>query len=169
MDAGGAQSAFLNGRAAYWVTGPWSIGKLEKHPELKVRIIQVPAIAKPSVPLLGVQGYMVTKYAAAHGLDAAAKDLVTDALVATAAQEGVAAASERYPAASQTAKRVKNRYLAQFGRAGEGGVPWPNIPQMENVWPDLSAAWAKSTRGPSAVKAAAAFRAAARNIAAKIG
>ncbi|HLM34541.1 MAG TPA: extracellular solute-binding protein [Gaiellaceae bacterium] len=169
VDAGRAQSAFLGGRAAFWVTGPWSIANLEKHPELRVRIVQVPPIAKASVPLLGVQGYMVTKYAAVHGLDAAAKDLVTNALVGTAAQEGVAAVSGRYPASEQAANRVKNRYLAQFGRAGEGGVPWPNIPQMENVWPDLSAAWAKSTRGPSAVKAAAAFRAAARSIAAKIG
>ena len=169
VDAGGAQTAFLTGRAAFWVTGPWSIAKLEKHPELRVRIIQVPAIVNRSVPLLGVQGYMVTKYAAVHGLDAAAKDLVTNALLTTAAQEGIAAASGRYPAASQAAKGVKNRYLAQFGRAGEAGVPWPNIPQMESVWPDLSAAWAKSTRGPRAVKAALAFRTAARNIAAKIG
>jgi len=98
-----------------------------------------------------------------------AQALVTRNGFGTAAQEGVAAASERYPASEQAANRVKNRYLAQFGRAGEGGVPWPNIPQMENVWPDLSAAWAKSTRGPGAVKAAAAFRAAARSIAAKIG
>jgi arabinogalactan oligomer/maltooligosaccharide transport system substrate-binding protein len=169
VDAGAAQSAFLTGRAAFWVTGPWSIAKLEKHPELRVRIIQVPAIVDRSVPLLGVQGYMVTKYAAVHGLDAAAKELVTNALVASAAQEGIAAASGRYPAAFQAAKGVKNRYLAQFGRAGEAGVPWPNIPQMESVWPDLSAAWAKSTRGPRAVKAASAFRTAARNIAAKIG
>ena len=132
-------------------------------------LFAAPAIAEPSVPLLGVQGYMVTKYAAVHGLDAAAKDLVTNALVGTAAQEGIAAASGRYPASLQAAMRVKNRYLAQFGRAGEGGVPWPNIPQMENVWPDLGAAWAKATRGPGAVKAAAAFRLAARNIAAKIG
>ena len=29
--------------------------------------------------------------------------------------------------------------LAQFGAAGKGGVPMPNIPQMASVWSDLGA------------------------------
>jgi len=167
-DAAAAQGAFLGGRAAFWVTGPWSIDALAKRPDLKIRIVQVPPIVRPAVPLLGVQGYVVTRYAAAHGVDAAAKDLVGDYLATAAAQQALAAASGRYPASMEAATRVKEPYLRQFGRAGKGGVAWPNVPQIDTVWPDLGRAWAKSTRGPRAVKAATAFRTAARNIAAKI-
>ena len=168
VDAAAAQSAFLGGRAAFWVTGPWSMDALAKRPDLKIRIVQVPAIVKPAVPLLGVQGYVVTRYAAAHGVDAAAKDLVGEYLATAAAQQALAAASGRYPASEEAAGRVKETYVRQFGRAGKGGVAWPNIPQIDTVWPDLGRAWAKSTRGPRAVKAATAFRTAARTIAAKI-
>ena len=37
---------------------------------VKFRVVQVPPIAKASVPFLGVNGMTVTKYAAAHGIDA---------------------------------------------------------------------------------------------------
>ena len=59
--------------------------------------------------------------------------------------------------------------LAQFGKAGKGGVPMPNIPQMGSVWTDLGQAWVRSTKGAGAAKAAASFTAAARAIADKIG
>ena len=59
--------------------------------------------------------------------------------------------------------------LKQFGAAGTGGVPMPNIPQMSSVWSDLGAAWVKSTRGPGSVRARVSFTTAARNIANKIG
>ena len=42
------------------------------------QLIQVPAIVKPSVPFLGVQGFMVTKFADGHGVGGAATDLVTN-------------------------------------------------------------------------------------------
>ena len=43
--------------------------------------------------------------------------------------------------------------LKQFGAAGTGGVPMPNIPQMASVWSDLGGAWVKSTKGSGAVRA----------------
>ncbi len=49
--------------------------------------------------------------------------------------------------------------LAEFGKAGKGGVPMPNIPQMSSVWSDLGAAWVKSTKGSGSTKAATAFKA----------
>jgi arabinogalactan oligomer / maltooligosaccharide transport system substrate-binding protein len=168
VDASTAQNAFLKGQAAYWITGPWNIDAIKKA-GISFRVIQVPAIAKPAVPFLGVQGFLVTKYAATHGNDAAAKDLVASYMMTPAAQQVLAAANQRYPANVQAGKKVSDPYLAQFGKAGKGGVPMPNIPQMQSVWQDLGAAWAKSTKGAGATKAAVAFRTAARNIADKIG
>src|SRR5439155_16859624 len=76
VDGSAAQNAFIKAQSAFWITGPWNADLLKKS-GLSFKIIQVPAIAKPSVPFLGVQGFMVTKFASAHGVHAAAKDPVT--------------------------------------------------------------------------------------------
>jgi maltose-binding protein MalE len=168
VDSTTAQNAFLKGQAAYWITGPWNIDTIKKQ-GIKFKIVQVPAVKQASVPFLGVQGFLVTKYAAEHGNDAAAKDLVASYMMTPAAQQILAAANNRYPANVQAGNKVSDPYLAQFGKAAKGGVPMPNIPQMNSVWQDLGSAWVKSTKGAGATKAAVAFRVAARNIAAKIG
>ncbi len=168
IDYGVAKDAFLKGKAAFWVTGPWESDTL-KGSKLSFKIVQIPAIKFKSVPFLGVQGFMVTKFAAAHGLESAAKDLVGSYMMRPAGQVALAAANGRFPANTVAGKSVKDPVLAQFGRAGAGGVPMPNIPQMSSVWTDLGGAWVKSTRGAGAVKARTAFSTAARNIANKIG
>jgi len=168
IDYGNAKDAFLKGKAAYWITGPWESDTL-KSSGLTFRIVQVPAINCKSVPFLGVQGFMVTKFAKQHGVENFAKNLVSDYMMSASAQRSLAAANGRYPANMTAGKQVTDRVLQQFGAAGAGGVPMPNIPQMAAVWSELGGAWVKSTRGAGAVKARTAFNTAARNIAAKIG
>jgi len=166
VDGAAAQNAFLKGQAAFWITGPWNSDTLKKS-GLKFKVIQMPAIVKPSVPFLGVQGFMVTKFAALHGVGGAATDLVTNYLATPSAQTQLAAANGRPPA--NVKARSSDPVLAQFSAASKGGVPMPNIPQMNSVWGDLGQAWVKSTKGAGATKATVAFKAAARSIADKIG
>jgi maltose-binding protein MalE len=166
VDGAAAQNAFLKGQAAFWITGPWNTDTLKKS-GLKFKVIQMPAIVKPSVPFLGVQGFMVTKFAALHGVGGAATDLVTNYLATPSAQTQLAAANGRPPA--NVKARSSDPVLAQFSAASKGGVPMPNIPQMNSVWGDLGQAWVKSTKGAGATKASVAFKAAARSIADKIG
>jgi arabinogalactan oligomer / maltooligosaccharide transport system substrate-binding protein len=168
VDSGAAQNAFLKSQAAFWVTGPWNADTLRKS-GLPFKVIQVPAIVKPSVPFLGVQGFMVTKFAAAHGVDSAAKDLVTNFMANPSAQTQLAAANGRPPANIKAKVGSKDTVLAQFRAASKGGVPMPNIPQMDSVWTDLGQAWVRSTKGSGAMAAAKSFKGAARSIAAKIG
>ena len=166
VDSSAAQNAFLKGQAAFWITGPWNSDTLKKS-GLSFKVIQMPAIAKPSVPFLGVQGFMVTKFATAHGVDSAAKDLVTNFFATPAAQTQLAAANGRPPANIKA--KSSDPVLAQFSNASKGGVPMPNIPQMSSVWGDLGQAWVRSTKGAGAMAASKSFKAAARSIAAKIG
>jgi maltose-binding protein MalE len=166
VDGGAAQNAFLKGQTAFWVTGPWNADTLKKS-GLSFKVIQVPAIAKASVPFLGVQGFMVTKFAATHGVDSAAKDLVTNFMATAGAQTQLAAANGRPPANIKA--KSNDGVLAQFSNASKGGVPMPNIPQMNSVWNDLGQAWVRSTKGSGSMTAAKSFKAAARSIAAKIG
>jgi maltose-binding protein MalE len=168
VDSSTAQNAFIKKQAAFWITGPWNSNLLSSS-GLKFKVIQMPKIAYASVPFLGVQGFMVTKYASVHGVDALAQDLVSNYISAPTAQLALAVANGRYPANTAAGKKVNDPVLAQFGKAGAGGVPMPNIPQMNSVWSDLGAAWVKSTKGAGATKARVAFTAAARSIADKIG
>ena len=168
VDSGIAQNAFLKKQAAFWVTGPWNSATL-KSSGLKFQIVQLPKISCQSVPFLGVQGLFVTKFAVTHGVGSAAIDLVTNYMAQPSAQVAVALAGGRPPANLNAAKLVKDPVLAEFSKAGVGGVPLPNIPQMDSVWSELGGAWVKSTRGAGAVPAKAAFRTASRNIANKIG
>jgi arabinogalactan oligomer / maltooligosaccharide transport system substrate-binding protein len=166
VDSSAAQNAFLKSQTAFWITGPWNADTLKKS-GLSFKVIQVPAIVKPSVPFLGVQGFMVTKYATAHGVDSAAKDLVTNFMAQASAQTQLAAANGRPPA--NTKAKSSDPVLAQFSNASKGGVPMPNIPQMNSVWSDLGQAWVRSTKGSGSMAAAKSFKAAARSIASKIG
>ena len=159
-------TAFTKGQAPFWITGPWAVADIQKA-GVKFKVVQVPAISKPSVPFLGVNGFMVTKYATTHDVDTAAKDLVTNFFSKPDAQKALAAAGGRSPANIKA--KSSDPVLAQFGAAGKGGVPMPNIPQMSSVWSDLGAAWVRSTKGSGAMPAARSFKGAARSIAAKIG
>jgi len=168
VDGGAAQNAFLKGESAFWVTGPWNADTLRKS-GLSFKVIQVPAISRSSVPFLGVQGFMVTKFAATHGVDSAAKDLVTNFMATPSAQTQLAAANGRPPANIKAKIGSKDTVLAQFRIASKGGVPMPNIPQMDSVWSDLGQAWVRSTKGSGSMSASKSFKGAARSIAAKIG
>ena len=168
VDYDTAKNAFLKKRAAFWITGPWESNSLADS-GLRYKIVQLPRIKYRSAPFLGVQGFMVTKFAATHGVSSLAKDLVGSYMMGTGAQATLAAANGRYPANTNAGKRVTDAVLKQFGAASTGGVPMPNIPQMASVWSELAGAWVKSTKGSGATPAKRSFTVAARNIANKIG
>jgi maltose-binding protein MalE len=168
VDASTAQNAFLKGQAAFWITGPWNSDTLKKS-GIKFAIMQMPKIVYRSVPFLGVQGFLVTKYAASHGVASLAQDFVANYVSSPSAQATLANASGRFPANTAAAKGFSDPVLKAFGRASTGGVPMPNIPQMGSVWTDLGQAWVRSTKGAGAAKAAASFKAASRAIADKLG
>jgi arabinogalactan oligomer/maltooligosaccharide transport system substrate-binding protein len=159
-------TAFTKSQAPFWVTGPWAVSDIQKA-GVTFKAVQIPAISKPAVPFLGVNGVMVTKYASAHNVDAAAKDLVVNYFSTPSAQTQLAAAGGRAPANIKA--KATDPILAQFGAASKGGVPMPNIPQMASVWNDLGQAWVRSTKGAGAMPAKRSFTGAARSIAAKIG
>ena len=168
VDSSTAQNLFMSGQVPFWVTGPWNSSLLEGS-KLKFVVIQIPKIVKRAVPFLGVQGVMITKYASTHGVSAIATDFVDNYLTKPSAQLALAEAEGRYPASTPAGKNDHDKVLAEFGRAGVGGVPLPNIPQMNDVWTSLGNAWVVSTKGSGATPAAKAFKAAKHAIAEAIG
>jgi arabinogalactan oligomer/maltooligosaccharide transport system substrate-binding protein len=165
-----AKDLFLKGKVAYYVTGPWFLADIRKS-GVKYAISAFPRIVpgiRPA-PFLGVQGFMVTKYASTHRVESLAKDLVANYMMQPSAQLRLALANDRFPANTRAGAQVKDKDLKAFGAASVGGVPMPNIPQMASVWQDLGAAWVRATKGSGSVPAKRSFAAAHRNIAQKIG
>jgi arabinogalactan oligomer/maltooligosaccharide transport system substrate-binding protein len=167
VDYGTAKNAFLKQQAAFWITGPWEVDGL-KAAGFPIRIVQLPKIKYRSVPFLGVQGTMVTKFAQTHGVQSLAKDLVASEMMKASFQLDLEQANLRFPANKTAGKRVNDPLLKQFGAAGLGGVPMPNIPQMGSVWAELGGAWVKATKGTGATPARTAFAQAQKNIRDKI-
>jgi arabinogalactan oligomer / maltooligosaccharide transport system substrate-binding protein len=167
IDYGTAKNAWLKGNAAFWITGPWEVDGLKASGN-PFRIVQLPKIKFRSVPFLGVQGTMVTKFAQTHGVVSLAKDLVANEMMKPAFQLDLEQANLRFPANKVAGKRVNDPVLKQFGAAGVGGVPLPNIPQMGSVWAELGGAWVKATQGAGATPARSAFAQAQKNIRDKI-
>jgi len=165
-----AKDLFLKGKVAYWITGPWFLADIRKS-GVPYAVSGFPQIVPgtKSAPFLGVQGYMVTKYSTAHGVESLAKDLVANYMMQPAAQTTLALANDRSPANLKALAQVKDKDLKAFGAASAGGVPMPNIPQMASVWQDLAAAWARSTKGSGSVPARKSFIGAQKSIAQKIG
>lgn len=170
VDSSISQDLFLKGKTAFWFTGPWNVDTLKKS-GLSFSVSKFPNIVKgcSSVPFLGVQGFMVTKFAAAHNVESLAKDLVSSYMMQSGAQLELALANGRFPANLTAGKQVKDPQLKAFGAASTGGVPMPNIPQMNSVWGDLGAAWVRSTKGGGSIPARRSFIGASRSIAQKIG
>ena len=61
-----SKDLFLKGKTAYFFTGPWNLSDIRKTPGLRIKISAFPSLGTgcKSVPFLGVQGLMVTKFAA---------------------------------------------------------------------------------------------------------
>ena len=134
---------FFASKNPFMVTGPWSIGDLKKS-KLKLAVSAVPTIASGStpVPWLGVQGFMVTKFAADHGVADLATSLVTDAtkgMASVKAQKALAASNFRAPARGDVP--VTDALVQAFGAAGVGGISMPNIPQVGCYWGSAGGAW----------------------------
>lgn len=170
VDYGIAKTAFTTGKSPFWITGPWELDAIKALP-FKYRITQVPPIVagKASVPFLGAQGAMVTKYAAQHGVQIGANALVTQLMATAAYQSKLAAADGRTPANLQAQKAVAEPVLKAFAAASTGGVPMPNVPQMGAVWSALGGAWVNSTKGAGAMPAQKAFAQAQATVKKAIG
>jgi arabinogalactan oligomer / maltooligosaccharide transport system substrate-binding protein len=170
VDGGIAETAFLSGKAPFWITGPWSLDKIKALP-FKYRVTTVPPIVAgiAPVPFLGAQGGMVTKFAKEHGVETGANALVTQLMASPSYQIKLAAADGRTPANINAAKLVTDPVLRAFSAASGGGVPMPNVPQMASVWGALGGAWVNSTKGASAVPAQKSFAQAQATVKKAIG
>ena len=139
-----AKSAFVEGRLAMIVTGPWDMGDIKKA-GIDYGITTMPTppgAASRWSPLVGVQGIVMNAYSK----DKVAAGRLAQALVTSTAQVSFNRAGGRIPVSSKARTQLKtDPVVAGFGKAISVGTPMPNVPEMGAVWGPWTTAVTQST------------------------
>ncbi|RYI21650.1 maltose ABC transporter substrate-binding protein [Dermacoccus sp. 147Ba] len=150
IDKTNADNLFANGKAAYTITGPWSLPTYDKA-GVKYAVSAMPTVegGGKMTPFLGVQMFYVSSKAKNATV---AQTFATSLLTTEAAQKQLFEVGKRPPAlkAAFDAVAKTDPQVAQWAAAGEGAKPMPNIPAMNAVWQPLGQALADVISGKSA-------------------
>lgn len=132
IDGDIAKQAFLDGTAAFWLTGPWNVGAAIDG-GIDVAIDTVPSPTdQPASPFAGVKGFFVS---AESDNKVAANDFLANYLGSEDAQLALFEAGNILPALSAAAETASSDpIIAGFAKVGEEAVPMPAIPEMGSVW-----------------------------------
>lgn len=143
-----AKSAFLSGRLAMYMTGPWDMGDVKKA-GIDYGIANLPqptgATSKWS-PFVGVQGIMLSAYSKQKEKAAA----LAKALVSSDSQVAFNQAGGRIPVSKAALVKLKSDpVVTGFSKAIAVGTPMPNVPEMSAVWGPWTNAVTQATAKPS--------------------
>lgn len=153
VDKTNADNLFATGKAAYIITGPWSLPTYDKA-GVKYAVSPMPTVTGGGkmTPFLGVQMFYVSSKAKNATV---AQTFVTSFLTTEAAQKQLFEVGKRPPALKSAYDAVAKTdpQVAQWAAAGEGAKPMPNIPAMNAVWQPLGQAVADVISGSSTAAA----------------
>lgn len=148
VDGGVAKDAFVQGRLAMLMTGPWDMGDIKKA-NIDYGIANLPAPTGASgkwSPFVGVQGVMMNAY----GKNKVAAAQFAKSLVTSDAQTSFNKAGGRIPVSLSARVKLKSDpIVVGFGKAISVGTAMPNVPQMSAVWGPWSNAVAQSVQKSS--------------------
>ncbi|WP_221089762.1 sugar ABC transporter substrate-binding protein [Deinococcus aquaedulcis] len=145
VDGGAAKSAFVDGRLAMFLTGPWDMGDIKKA-GIDYGIMNFPTPPGASgkwSPFVGVQGTMMNAYSKQKAVAAQFAKQISG----SDAQVAFNKAGGRIPVSLSARTKLKaDPVVVGFGRAISAGTPMPNVPQMGAVWGPWSQAVAQSVQ-----------------------
>lgn len=132
IDGAIAKEAFLNGTAAFWLTGPWNVGSAIEA-GINVAIDPIPSpTSDPAQPFAGVKGFFMS---AESDNKVAATDFLVNYLGSEDVQLALFEVGNILPALSAAADTASSDpIIAGFSAVGEDAVPMPAIPAMGSVW-----------------------------------
>jgi arabinogalactan oligomer/maltooligosaccharide transport system substrate-binding protein len=142
-----AEGLFTSGKAAFFITGPWSVPNAKKA-GIKYEITSLPSLAGGGQmqPFLGVQMFYVSAKAKNAVL---AQEFVTNYVPRKDVQLALFEAGGRPPALTEAYNEVSanDKDVKAWFEAGKEGAPMPNIPAMNSVWGPLGQAAADVISG----------------------
>lgn len=130
----GAKNLFLEGEAAFWITGPWELGGLQEQDTVNFDVSLIPQIGDaPVQPFVGAQGFYLSAFSENALL---AQSFLLDFVATDDVMAQLYDADPRGTAwvAQQAALEPANE---TFAGSAANGIPMPNIPQMGSVWGPL--------------------------------
>lgn len=132
IDGDIAKQAFIDGTAAFWLTGPWNVGAaLDAGIDVEIDTVPSPTDQTAS-PFAGVKGFFVS---AESDNKVAANDFLVNYLGTEDAQLALFEADNILPALSSAAETASaDPIIAGFAEVGAESVPMPAIPAMGAVW-----------------------------------
>jgi arabinogalactan oligomer/maltooligosaccharide transport system substrate-binding protein len=132
IDGAIAKQAFLDGTAAFWLTGPWNVGAAIDG-GINVAIDPIPSpTAEAAQPFAGVKGFFLS---AESKNKVAATDFLVNYLGSEDVQLELFQAGNILPALSAAADTAaSDPIIAGFQAVGGDAVPMPAIPAMGSVW-----------------------------------
>lgn len=127
-----AKQQFLDGTAAFWLTGPWNVGAAVDA-GINVAIDPVPSpTAETASPFAGVKGFFVSSESKNK---VAANDFLVNYIGTEDVQLSLFEAGNILPALTAAAdSAASDPIIAGFQAVGEEAVPMPAIPAMGSVW-----------------------------------
>ncbi|WP_217181183.1 maltose ABC transporter substrate-binding protein [Streptomyces sp. AC495_CC817] len=127
-----AKQQFLDGKAAFWLTGPWNVGAATDA-GINVAIDPVPSpTGETASPFAGVKGFFVS---AESKNKVAANDFLVNYLGTEDVQLELFKAGNVLPALTAAADTAaSDPIIAGFQAVGADAVPMPAIPAMGSVW-----------------------------------
>ncbi|MEI5584340.1 MULTISPECIES: sugar ABC transporter substrate-binding protein [unclassified Agromyces] len=132
IDGDIAKQAFLDGTAAFWLTGPWNVGAATDA-GLNVAIDTIPSpTGDPASPFAGVKGFFVSSES---DNKVAANDFLVNYIGTEEVQLDLFEAGNILPALSSAAETASSDPIIEgFAAVGAEAVPMPAIPAMGSVW-----------------------------------
>ncbi len=132
IDGAIAKQAFLDGKAAFWLTGPWNVGAAVDA-GINVAIDTVPSpTAEFASPFAGVKGFYLS---AESKNKVAANDFLTNYIGTEEVQLELFKSGNVLPALKSAAETASSDpIIAGFAAVGAQAVPMPAIPAMGAVW-----------------------------------
>ena len=127
-----AKQQFLDGTAAFWLTGPWNVGAATEA-GINVEIDPIPSpTGETASPFAGVKGFFVS---AESKNKVAANDFLVNYLGTEDVQLELFKAGNVLPALTAAADTAaSDPIIAGFQSVGADAVPMPAIPAMGAVW-----------------------------------
>ncbi|MBP3976244.1 maltose ABC transporter substrate-binding protein [Microbacterium sp. BLY] len=127
-----AKQQFLDGTAAFWLTGPWNVGAATDA-GINVEIDPIPSpTGETASPFAGVKGFFVS---AESKNKVAANDFLVNYLGTEDVQLELFKAGNVLPALTAAADTAaSDPIIAGFQAVGADAVPMPAIPAMGAVW-----------------------------------
>jgi arabinogalactan oligomer/maltooligosaccharide transport system substrate-binding protein len=132
IDGAIAKQAFLDGTAAFWLTGPWNVGAAVDA-GINVAIDPTPSpTGEATQPFAGVKGFFLS---AESENKVAATDFLVNYLGSEDVQLELFKAGNILPALSSAAETASSDPIIEgFAAVGADAVAMPSIPAMGSVW-----------------------------------